>query len=314
MSVAGTPVEVAMCVDEGFVMPLAVTLASLDEVARRTSRPVRVWVVQPGLAAESKARVVQGLGALEVRWCDVDETSVAGAYFPAHLSTATLYRLRLGDLLPASVSRVIYLDADTVVCDDLAPLYDADLGGSGLGAVLDSSSPWCAGYWGPEWRELGLRPESPYFNAGVLLVDLAEWRAARVAERSLELLRASRPRWADQDALNVLYETLWHELPRRWNVQTADFTGVSPSWAVARDDIESALKDPGIIHYHGVDKPWLLATTHPAADRWRAALDRTAWAGWRPEPPHETVIDRWAHATLRVARRVRGLQRSGLPT
>ena len=94
----------------------------------------------------------------------------------------------------------------------------------------------------------------------------------------------------------------------------ADFTGVSPSWAVARDDIESALKDPGIIHYHGVDKPWLLATTHPAADRWRAALDRTAWAGWRPEPPHETVIDRWAHATLRVARRVRGLQRSGLPT
>ncbi len=314
MSIASAPIEVAMCVDDGFVMPLAVTLASLDEVVGRSARPVRVWVVQPGLAERTKARIVQGLSALEVRWCDVDEASVAGAYFPAHLSTATLYRLRLGELLPASVSRVIYLDADTIVCDDLAPLYDTDLGGSGLGAVVDSSSPWCAGYWGPAWRELGLRPESAYFNAGVLLIDLAAWRATRVGERSLDLLRRSRPRWADQDALNVLYETLWRELPRRWNVQTADYTGVSPSWAVARAETELALKEPAIIHYHGVDKPWLHTTAHPAAGQWLATLDRTAWSGWRPAPPHETVVDRWAHATLRAARRMRARQRTGLPT
>jgi len=305
-------VEIAMCVDEGFAMPLSVALASLDAVS--WGRPTRVSVLQPGFGADTKARITRGLRHLEVVWHDLDEDRVAGAHFPPQLSRATLYRLLLEQILPSDIERLIYLDGDIVVLDSLAPLFDAELGGRALGAVRDANSPWCAGICGPDWQRLGLAPDSPYFNAGILLIDLAAWRRERIGERALDVLRRQSPQWADQDALNIILEGRWTELPRRWNLQTADVSGNSTGWAVFGDDTRAATADPAVIHYSGIGqpKPWQLGCAHPALATWLEWLDRSAWSGWRP--PREPALDRWARAAVRTVRRARHAQRGGLPT
>src|SRR6185503_961332 len=53
---------------------------------------------------------------------------------------AVWLRLLLSELLP-DMPRVLYLDADTFVVDDLTPLWDSDLAGAPFGAVANVVEP-----------------------------------------------------------------------------------------------------------------------------------------------------------------------------
>jgi lipopolysaccharide biosynthesis glycosyltransferase len=306
-------IHVTMCVDYGFVVPLAVALASLNGVSQADS--VNVHVLHPGLDSATRLRIVSGLSGINVSWVAIDDSVVRGAYHSSFLSKASLYRLLLGDLLPSDIERVIYLDADTLVVDSLAALYRADLFENVIGAIRDAGSPWAAGSLGTDWQELGLEPSSHYFNSGVLLIDITRWRQEEVGSRCLELLRQFRPRWGDQDALNTVLAGRWIELSRRWNLQTADLTGYSAGWALWRSEVEAAITDPAVIHYTDRDKPWYLATKHPRAEDWLHWLDRTVWSGWRPTPPKESRFEAMARSAVRLARKWKASRYPcGLPT
>lgn len=305
-------VHVAMCIDRGFTVPLAVALASLDDASKSDS--LVVHVVHPGLAELDMARITSGLSSLEVRWLPVAESSVAGAHFNESLSNASLFRLRLGELLPAGVDRVIYLDGDVIVKDSLAPLFASDLGGSVVGAVRDAGCLWAAGPMGMSWRSLGVDPAGPYFNSGVLVIDRAAWTYEEVGARALELLRGAALRWGDQDALNAVLQGRWVEQHRRWNLQTVDLTGYSLNWAIARDEVESAIADPAIVHFTGPEKPWHYGCAHPVANEWFAYLDKTSWAGWRPSPHRESKLLTAGRSAVRSLSAWRGRRGSGLPS
>ncbi|KAA9135537.1 glycosyltransferase family 8 protein [Microbacterium caowuchunii] len=290
---------VVMCVDRAFVVPLAVGLASMDGSA---SGRVTVYVMHPGLSDETRDRVTRPLSRLIVKWIDVPPERVAGAHFSVFLSEASLYRLLLGELLPESVERVLYIDADVVIADDVLPLTEVELYGATVAAVRESQSPWAAGPLGPPWRELGLRPDAAYFNSGVMLIDVRRWRQRDIGRRALEVLRTSSPRWGDQDALNTALQDDWIELPRRWNLQSADLRGETASWALWRADVEDAVADPAIVHYTERDKPWDPRTAHPLAALWRSHLDRTDWAGWRAVVPRPSIWERGGRTLLHAAR------------
>jgi lipopolysaccharide biosynthesis glycosyltransferase len=302
-------IHMAMCVDRGFALPMAVSLVSMEN---STTVPVRVDVLHPGLSAATMHKVTAGLSNVEVVWREVDDHAVSGAYYTDGLSPATLYRLLLGDVLDPATGRVLYLDADTLVFDSLSALWATDLHGCTAGAVRDAPSPWAAGPVGTPWRELGLTPSSPHMNAGVLLIDLVRWRTDRVGPRGLEILRTLKPRWGDQDALNTVLEGQWLELPRRWNLQTQDLVGDSHAWALWPDDVAQAVASPAVVHLTGLDKPWKAGSTHPMTGQWLTWLDRTAWSGWRPTAPRESRPEAWARSTVRSARSWR--QRHSTPS
>jgi lipopolysaccharide biosynthesis glycosyltransferase len=302
-------INLVMCIDHDFVVPLAVALASLDSVSKADS--VHVHVLHPGIKADTRNRVLSGLSAIQVSWLSLDDTSVRGAFYSEFLSSASLFRLLLDDLLPPYIQRVIYLDADTLVVNSLASLYHTELDQKIIGAIQDANSPWAAGALGPNWRELGLEPSLHYFNSGVLLIDIERWRQEAVGSRCLELLRKYRPRWGDQDALNTILAGKWLELPLRWNIQTGYLTGDSPGWALWRSDVESAITDPAIIHYTERDKPWHFSSEHPRTEEWFSWLDTTAWSGWRPSPPKESRLESLTRYAMRSARRWRKRRNSG---
>lgn len=299
-------IHVAMCVDFDYILPLAVALSSLDGASG--SGGVTVHVLHPGLDEVVQERIADPLSTIEISWIAVDEQMVHGAHYSTFLSRGSLYRLLLGDLLPPDVHRVLYLDADTLIVDSLRSVYGTNLEGRVVGAVRDSSAPWAAGPLGPPWRELGLEPSSPYFNSGVLLIDVGRWRTESVGQKCLDLLRRVSPRWGDQDALNVVFNEQWHELPRRYNLQTPDLTGDTPAWALWRADVEAAISMPAIIHYTGRDKPWDYGTAHPRAVEWLEWLDRTAWSGWRPAPKRQGRLEAWARTLVRLYKRERERQ------
>ena len=71
----------------------------------------------------------------------------------------------------------MYLDCDTIVCGSIEPLYETELGECLAGMVMEPTVY-------QEMKEtIGMKPEDAYFNSGVILMDLARWRASLPAIR-----------------------------------------------------------------------------------------------------------------------------------
>lgn len=284
-------IQLAMAADAGFMMPLGVALTSLCEA--HAPGELAVTILHDGVPAADIARVERSVaGRIPLTWRQVAPEEVAGAHFSTFLTAASLFRLLLPQFLPEQIERVIYLDCDVVVTASLRELWELELGSTLLAAARDAGSPFPAGPCGTEWERLGLDPGAPYFNTGVLVIPVAAWREADVPRRTLEVLRASEPRWGDQDGLNVVLQGRWTELSRRWNLQTPDVDRRGLAWALWRDDVEAALDAPAIIHYTEREKPWSPGAPHPLADRWYEVLDRSDWRGWRPGSGSRSLVRR----------------------
>jgi lipopolysaccharide biosynthesis glycosyltransferase len=162
------------------------------------------------------------------------------------LGIATWGRLFLDKLLPRDLTRVLYLDCDTLVQSNLAPLLNAELGATSVGACKDQFQYMSAAVQHRR-TELGLSPEGDYFNAGVMLFDWKPVIDQNLFEQARHLLRQSRGslklRFADQDILNLLLNGNWHELDPAWNLQ---------SFAMA----VTTSRQPRIAHFVGEQKPW----------------------------------------------------------
>jgi lipopolysaccharide biosynthesis glycosyltransferase len=279
------PIQVAFGVDSRFALPLGVALASL--VTHHVRDEVAVNILHDGLPSADVRRIERTVaGRCAIDWHSVKPLDLAGAHHTAHLSTATNYRLLLPRFL--STERVIYLDCDVVITDSLRELWEADMGGQMVAAVRDASGPFPVGVpgSGQNRRKLGLEPDLPYFNAGVLVIPLDLWRAEEVPERALRVLRDSAPRFGDQDALNLVLQSRWTELARRWNLQSADVTGDGLSWALWPDEVACALERPAIMHFSEGDKPWFAHSKHPLRQHWLDALGQSAWSGlWSDSRP-----------------------------
>jgi lipopolysaccharide biosynthesis glycosyltransferase len=293
------PIQVALATDARFVIPLAVTLASLSQA--HEPGDLSVAVVHDGISRRDMTRIEESVaGGATIRWLPLDTTVLTGAHHPDFLTRATLFRLLLPEALPASMDRVVYLDCDVLVTQSLRDLYELELGDRMLAAVRDAGCPFPSGPLGTDWRSLGLPPGDPYFNAGLLVVPLSRWREEDVTRRAVQVLRTSKPRWGDQCALNAVLQGRWLELGRRWNLQTPDVEGKGLAWALWQDDVENAVRDPAVIHYSERDKPWEVDSGHPLAAEWFEVLDRTAWSGWRPR--RKSIPGRAASKARRITR------------
>jgi lipopolysaccharide biosynthesis glycosyltransferase len=256
--------HVALTADKRFDLGLVVTVHTLLE---RTQGPLTLTVVtgEDGLKEEAQAFVERRCREAGANLTILPVPRGFGASFQPpweHHSPAIVYRLMLPELLP-DCDRVLYLDCDMVIADDLRPLWEWDLRGHSVGAVRD--------YWFPTMeeaevgvaarRELGFRGSTPYFNGGVLLMDLATWRRERIGQRTCDLLWANVGMldMPDQDALNLVVYGEFAELDPRWNVQIAAMRTLHSLPHPFQRKLEAMpelRRRPGIVHYTGPHKPW----------------------------------------------------------
>jgi lipopolysaccharide biosynthesis glycosyltransferase len=114
------------------------------------------------------ATMVDRMGG-QIQYHRVPDSWVEGLPVKGFTRKATWYRIFLTRLLP-DADRAIYLDLDLLVLDSLLPLWRTPLDGNLLGAVTNVPP-------GPDrYRERPELGDDPYFNAGVLLLDLDAMR------------------------------------------------------------------------------------------------------------------------------------------
>lgn len=131
-------------------------------------------------------------------------------------------------LLP-KLNKVMHLDADTIICDSLEPMWKADLKDKWIAAVQE--------YQG-SYRPFG----DVYYNMGVAVLNLQQLRKDGIMSWMVEYLNEVRQPFADQDAFNKpgIEQDKFVGLPVRYNESFA--TGMT--------------NDPAIVHYCGYTHWW----------------------------------------------------------
>ena len=86
-------------------------------------------------------------------------------------------------MLPDSVRKALYLDCDTIVNGSIRPMYETELGNHLAGMVMEPT------VYREMKESIGMEKDEPYYNSGVLLMDLEAWRNQDVLGQLLEFYR-----------------------------------------------------------------------------------------------------------------------------
>ena len=198
----------------------------------------------------------------KIEFINVDTSSIDKGYdffaspqWNGRISNIAIARLLLPDLLPKSINKVLYLDADILVQRDLKPLYNYNLAGYSTAMAKD---PW----W-PEYDFVKLK--KPYFNSGVILMDLKLWRERKITQQMLNYIEKNFTRFIpnndsktyfnfpDQDLINVVLQGKIKTLPQTYN----NFREV---YDIFGDENELGT----ILHWVGHGKPWIYFEHSPS--------------------------------------------------
>jgi len=268
---SASPIHIVFAADAGYVPWAGVMLASVlrfDHGAR-----LHVHALADGVRAVPLRPLAAMVKAAGARFSVHDAGPLCAAQADRlrrgdYISRATYARFFLGDLLPAAVSRAIYLDVDTLCRASLRDLWDFDLAGAVAAVVRDAASvPDAVGYLAGmasetrarHARRLDLPADATYFNAGIMLIDVGQWRAAEIGQLALQWIAANpdRAELADQDGLNRVLHGRVVRLDDAWNVLA------QWAWQEPADSVK-------ILHFAGPDKPWQADYTAHGGAEWRA--------------------------------------------
>lgn len=169
-------------------------------------------------------------------------------------------RIHLAEILPAHVNRVIYLDSDLVVVDDVAKLWNVDMGGKVVAAPeychANFTQYFTDGFWSDPDLSKTFEGRNPcYFNTGVMVVDVGAWRRGGYTQRVEE--------WMALQKRKRIYHL--GSLPPFLLVFAGNITAVDHKWnqhGLGGDNFEGKCRSlhPGpisLLHWSGKGKPWL---------------------------------------------------------
>jgi lipopolysaccharide biosynthesis glycosyltransferase len=208
-------------------------------------------------------------------------------------------RLFINRILPVKVKKALYIDCDTLILDSLEELWNTGFDNNVLIAIND-----CVSNAHRKWIYL---PENvPYFNSGVLFIDMERWRIQNMDEKinaATERFPKGGP-YGDQCILNLalssntkLVHPKYNCLPFLWKFSYSELMKVrTPSVYYSEQEIREAVASPVIVHFatffYSI-RPWI---EHPTDDvfciKWRQYLTVSPWGNHKLWKDKRTFISK----------------------
>ena len=193
---------------------------------------------------------------------------------------STYYRMFIPRLFK-DFKRVLFIDCDTVILDDVAKLYQYDLNNKAIGAALDlgvkyyvcANEPKRINYFD---NILKLKNKDNYFQAGVLILDIEKLSKLDVEENLLKILAdVKSPMYFDQCILNKFFEGNVQIINQEWNVLWSMCDKINYENILPKDilsEYKKAYKHPKIIHFSSAIKPWFNIFHKKSIQFWKYAV------------------------------------------
>lgn len=272
-------ISIVFASDNNYAQHIAVVIAS---IMAKTKEKVCFYVINDNISKDKieKLRDTAVNFKTKIEFISVPEDKFSNVYLSGHVSKAAYFRLALADILPNDIEKVIYLDVDLLVYDDIKKMWQIDLKNLPLAAVPDYGIMASPRLCKQKADVIGLPVGEKYFNSGVLVVNLKEWRKEDYTKQILEIINNNQFPHHDQDALNKLFMHKWQALDLRWNIIPPVFNLFSKILLNSnfRKNAITARKNPGIIHYAGRYKPWEFTLHNGFNDKYYQYLQLTSFA------------------------------------
>ena len=289
--------DVVFATDDNYLMPTCVMLRSLTF----HNPDVRLHLLSDGSLSDEHIRRMEKdagrpISVYTFKWDVFPQDNGPLKY----ISPICYSRLAIADVLPETMDKVLYLDVDTIIREDLTPLWETPLDGYAIGAVMDTSNNDIR-----HFNRLRIPANAGLFNSGVLLVNLAWWREHHAADIFRKYITDFPDRFYfhDQDVLNA---TLWNHrkpLPLKWNCQSAFFYKIGHvfyDWWAVEKELKEATAHPAILHFISAEKPWIEGCLHPMTDEFFRYQAMTSWAGAPLLKPRKTPVQRQRELLFRL--------------
>ena len=268
-------VSIAICADEKLSLCGAMALYSTS-LNIKPGFHINAYVVDSGIKQSSRERfekVFSKMSHVSLIWLTPDLNKIMDLPVATWVSIAANARLLLPSILPQGMQRILYIDSDMIVLGDVSELFGKTFDGEYVFAVQDGKYPDVGSCRSSDvLTTRGLDPAAPYFNSGLLLIDIPNWVEGDVSARVMGVLNSIGEKFThrDQDALNIVMYNKWGLLDPRWNVLPHLFK-------TDRSDEQQIAKEAKIIHYTGLEKPTSLFNTHPRRSLFLRYVSKSGW-------------------------------------
>lgn len=250
-------IPIFFAVDDGYIPFLAVALKSLIQEIN-ISNKYNIRILYTNISEENRNKIKKyEKDNVIIEFVNVSknlEKLKDRLFIRDYYSIATYYRILIPSLYP-NYEKVLYLDADIVVLDDIAKLYHININNYLIGAVSE--------HWLNKYQELqdyatkviGVSHYKKYINAGIMLMNLKELRKTQFEDKFLHLIETVKYTFAqDQDYFNRICKGRIKYLNEKWNASGYLYHKLNPK----------------IIHYT-IFKPWIFKNMPNSKYFWNIA-------------------------------------------
>ena len=111
-------INIVFASDDNYAQHIAVVIAS---IMAKTKEEVCFFVINDNISSEKIAKLKNTAVKLNttLEFIAVSEEQFKNVYLSGHVSKAAYFRLALADIMPDDIEKVIYLDVDLLVYDDI---------------------------------------------------------------------------------------------------------------------------------------------------------------------------------------------------
>lgn len=254
-------VPIFFACDENYVPYLDVAIISIIKNASKNNN-YEITILENNISKESKKKLLKhSKGNISISFHDTNKIiepikeQLPNVFY---YGLAAYFRLFIETAFP-QYDKVIYLDCDVVLLTDVAKLYDTDLGDNLVAAVYEQNTdrdPMFTNYV----RDIVGIPPHTYFNSGVMVMNLKEFRNFGVQKKFIEMLTTYNfdSLAPDQEYLNVICHDRVKYLPTGWNKHSFP---------------EAPEGDLNLCHFALANKPWHYKETINSEYFWKYAKD-----------------------------------------
>lgn len=282
------PIYVCMATDENYVPLASVAISSLLESNKKASQ-IEIFLLDSGITEMSKLvlkkqvqkynRKIHFISVLS----ELEELKRIGTNAQgSNKSYAAYARFFVINNLPDYVDKLLYVDCDVCICEELYELFEMNLENWWIGAVIDILPNF-------HKRAIDFKQYNLYFNSGVLLFNCKEWKKNNVLQLIKQHLLTVGCKYSfhDQDIINLVCKEKIYVLPPKYMVFLPEYTWgrkgilqlseLDENTYYRENELKEACDNPVIIHYVDsiLGRPWYRGCNSVYFNPWNKALKKS---------------------------------------
>lgn len=282
-------IDIAVCFDGNVAKQACVMLKSLFKSKLKSSYHYRVHCIVKQSAKDVSEGYLRNLveyfdNESLIYFYNVDENELNNAFEIRDITTATYFRFLIPELL-VGISKLIYLDIDIIINEELDALWNIDMDNlyfRGVKSIMNLTSVWNKhriefDYW-KSMDDI----KGNYINAGVMVINLNEIRQSNIVS-IWKGMAEKKYNYQDQDIINITSKGKIGFIPFKYNyfayLQTDMLKELEYEKIYTEKELREGYTKPVIIHYAG-NKPWKLFMMDWVEKWWNYVIDDDILFKW----------------------------------